>query len=98
MLKCGYEVQSWFDERGARRFEPFLEFSNTILLVSSLPMGDLAIAVAVISSFAFDTARWLAFGQISSATSAAFADCTLKPGQRIIQIRLIYSAVLPMPK
>ena len=53
---------SWFDERGARRFEPFLEFSNTILLVPCLPMGDLAIAIAVISGFAFDTARWLAFG------------------------------------
>jgi hypothetical protein len=44
--------------------QSLLEPFHAILLMPSLPMGDLTIAVAVISSFAFDTASLFAFGQI----------------------------------
>ena len=61
-------------------------------------MGDLAIAIAVISSFAFDTARWLAFGQTRFTVSAPFTESAFKTDQRMIRSRLFLAAVLPMPK
>ena len=61
-------------------------------------MGNLTIAVAVISSFAFDTARSFAFGQIRVTMSTSFTDHALKSDQRMIHSRIFLSAVLPMPK
>ena len=78
--------------------QPLLQLPYAILLVPRLPMGALAIAAAVVSGFAFDTAGLSAFGKISITMSTIFTDYALKPDQTIIRVMHCLTAAPSMPK
>ena len=55
--------------------QPLLELPNAILLMPGLPMGNLTIAVAVISSFAFDMLGTMDFVRFFAIAALCF--CSL---------------------